>query len=232
VTETPQPPEDRPPAPPAQGAMPAPAAPAQPAAPRAADDPVHFAIDHQEEYHRLLPLVKWLLLIPHVVVLIFLGIGAFFAWIGAFFAILFTGRFPRGIFDYMVGVYRWGLRVSAYGLLMTDEYPPFSLQPDAGRSVRYDVEYPEEGVDNWRPLVHWLLIWPYLLVGGALVQVGAFLTFIAFFAILFTKRYPMWLFNFLMASLRWQARGQAYQYAMTTRYPPWDWEPTRPEPGR
>jgi len=80
--------------------------------------------------NRWLPLVKWLLAIPHYIVLFFLYIGAVFAVIAAWFAILFTGRFPRGIFDYLVGVGRWSNRVVAYAfLLVTDEYPPFQLRP-------------------------------------------------------------------------------------------------------
>ncbi|HEX2087013.1 MAG TPA: DUF4389 domain-containing protein [Solirubrobacteraceae bacterium] len=80
--------------------------------------------------NRWLPLVKWLLAIPHYVVLAFLVIGAFFAVVAAWFAILFTGRFPRGLFDYLVGVGRWTNRVIAYAFaLVTDEYPPFRLRP-------------------------------------------------------------------------------------------------------
>lgn len=80
--------------------------------------------------NRWLPLIKWLLVIPHYVVLFFLYIGAVFAAIGAWFAILFTGRYPRGIFDYIEGVIRWHNRVVGYALiLVTDAYPPFSLQP-------------------------------------------------------------------------------------------------------
>jgi hypothetical protein len=79
---------------------------------------------------RGLPLVKWLLAIPHYVVLFFLYIGAFFAVVAAWFAILFTGRYPRGIFDYLVGVGRWTNRVTAYAfILVTDDYPPFQLRP-------------------------------------------------------------------------------------------------------
>jgi hypothetical protein len=80
--------------------------------------------------NRWLPIVKWLLAIPHYIVLFFLYIGALFALIGAWFAILFTGRFPRGIFDYLVGVGRWTNRVTAYAfILVTDDYPPFQLRP-------------------------------------------------------------------------------------------------------
>jgi len=92
---------------------------------------VHLDIDYPDAEHdlnRWLPLVKWLLVIPHLIVLFFLFIGAFFAVVIAWFAILFTGRYPRGLFNYVVGVGRWALRVTAYAtLLVTDRYPPFSL---------------------------------------------------------------------------------------------------------
>ena len=82
------------------------------------------------DLNRWLPLVKWFLAIPHYIVLFFLSIGAFFAVVVAWFAILFTGRYPRGLFDYVVGVGRWHNRVTAYALiLVTDAYPPFRLAP-------------------------------------------------------------------------------------------------------
>ena len=86
--------------------------------------------DAQQDLNRWLPLVKWLLAIPHYIVLFFLYIGAFFVVIAAWFAILFTGRYPRGLFDYLVGVARWHNRVTAYAFtLVTDRYPPFQLAP-------------------------------------------------------------------------------------------------------
>ncbi len=92
---------------------------------------VHLDLDYPDvpqDLNRWLPLVKWFLAIPHYVVLFFLYIGAVFAVIIAWFAILFTGRYPQGLFDYVVGVGRWTLRVLAYAtLLLTDKYPPFSL---------------------------------------------------------------------------------------------------------
>jgi Domain of unknown function (DUF4389) len=84
--------------------------------------------DAERDLSRGLPLVKWLLAIPHYIVLFFLHIGAFFAVVFAWFAILFTGRYPRGLFDFVEGVYRWDNRVYAYAfVLVTDEYPPFRL---------------------------------------------------------------------------------------------------------
>ena len=93
---------------------------------------VHLEIDYPDaanDLNRWMPLVKWFLAIPHYVVLAFLAIGVWFAGVVAWFAILFTGQYPRGLFDFVVGVGRWGLRVSAYAsLLVTDRYPPFSLR--------------------------------------------------------------------------------------------------------
>jgi hypothetical protein len=96
---------------------------------------VHIEIpypDAKADLNRWLPLVKWLLAIPHYIVLIFLGIAALVVVMIAWFAILFTGRYPKGLFDFVVGVMRWSLRVNAYAILLTtDEYPPFALSEQA-----------------------------------------------------------------------------------------------------
>jgi hypothetical protein len=93
---------------------------------------VHLEIDYPDvktDLNRWMPLVKWFLAIPHYIVLAILGIGGIFAVIIAWFAILFTGKYPQGLFNYVEGLFRWGLRVNAYvSLLVTDEYPPFSLK--------------------------------------------------------------------------------------------------------
>lgn len=93
---------------------------------------VHLEFDYPDDVardlNRWMPLVKWFLVIPHFIILFFLWIGAFFVVIVAWFAILFTGRYPRGMFDFVVGVGRWSVRVYAYAfLLITDRYPPFTL---------------------------------------------------------------------------------------------------------
>ena len=90
-------------------------------------DPASLSIEYPSELARFMPLIKWLLAIPHYFLLVFLAIGCIFAGIGAFFAVLFTGRYPEGIRRYVVGVARWSYRVGAYAGFLTDEYPPFSL---------------------------------------------------------------------------------------------------------
>jgi hypothetical protein len=184
--------------------------------------PATVDVAYAPEFNRWLPLVKWLLVIPHFIALFFVAIGAFFVAIYAFFAVLFTGRWPRGAFDYLVGTVRWAYRVTAYFHLMTDAYPPFSLDDDPNHPVRLNVEYPER-IARWRPLVQWLLAIPYLIVAGVLYWLTGLLSFIAFFTILFTKKIPRDLFDLMVPGLRWNLRGNAYAYFMSERYPPWVW---------
>ncbi len=91
-------------------------------------DPARLSIEYPAELNRFLPLVKFLFVIPHFVVLALYGLGAIFAWLGSFFAVLFTGRYPEGIRNYLVGVNRYVNRVMAYFGFLRDEYPPFSLR--------------------------------------------------------------------------------------------------------
>jgi hypothetical protein len=192
------------------------------AGPPAPNYPAGIEIVYPQELNRWLPLVKWLLAVPHYFALFFIGIGAFFVLIWAFFAVLFTGRWPRGAFDYMVGTYRWAYRVAVYVHLMTDAYPPFSFDDDPDYPVRVGIEYPER-IANWRPLVQWLLAFPYLVVTGILYWITALLSIVAFFTVLFTKQIPRGLFEAMMPGLRWNVRGNAYAYFMSDRYPPWVW---------
>lgn len=185
--------------------------------------PVRFEARRQDEYHRFLPLVKWLLALPHYVVLFFVGIGAFVAIVASWFAVLITGRYPRGLFDFVVGTYRWGMRVTAYVYLLTDDYPPFSLAEDPDYPVEVEVGYPEH-VDRWRPLVAWLLALPYLLVAGVLAYLAGIVALIGVFVILFTRELPQGMFNLIVNPLRWQLRGNVYATWMATRYPPFSWE--------
>jgi hypothetical protein len=186
------------------------------------DYPLRLDVDHQEQYSRFLPLVKWLLVIPHYIVLFVLGIGAFFAIVVSWFAVLITGRYPRGLWNFVTGVLRWNTRVTAYAYLMVDPYPPFSLEHDPNYPARLELDYPEH-VERWRPLVAWLLAIPYLIVAGILVYIAYVLVFFAFFTILFARTFPKGMFDIVVVALRWQLRGYAYALWLVTRYPPWVW---------
>jgi hypothetical protein len=191
---------------------------------------------------RWLWLVKWLLVIPHYIVLLFLWLAFGVLWSVAVFAILFTGRYPRRIFDFNVGVLRWSWRVGfySYWALGTDRYPPFTLADVPDYPARLDVEYPER-LSHWLPLVKWLLAIPHLIlvaifVGGwgwgwdwgwsngawglGLAGLVGVLVVIAGFVLLFTGSYPRSLFDFALGLDRWVYRVAVYVSLMRDEYPP------------
>ena len=174
-------------------------------------------------------LVKWLLAIPHFVVLLFLWIAFAAVTIVAFFAILFTGRYPRGMFDFNVGVLRWSWRVAfyAYGVLGTDRYPPFTLAEDPDYPASLSVAYPEQLSRGLVLVKWWLLAIPQYLVVGVLVGgwfgwggLAALLVLFAAIVLLFTGRYPRDMFDLVMGAQRWSLRVVAYSALMTDVYPP------------
>ncbi|MEL7974458.1 DUF4389 domain-containing protein [Isoptericola sp. F-RaC21] len=200
-------------------------------------------------------LVKWLLLVPHLVVLFFLWIAFAVVTVIAFFAILFTARYPRGLFDFNVGVLRWGWRVSyyGYGVLGTDRYPPFTLADVPDYPAHLSVEYPER-LSRGLIFVKWFLAIPHLLVlsvfaGGALwlgdtsgakdawdggtnsVGLIALLVMISAIALLFTGSYPRSVYDFVVGMNRWGQRVAAYTCLMTDRYPPLRLDQGGIEPG-
>jgi hypothetical protein len=142
------------------------------------------------------------------------GVIGFIAW----FAILFTKRYPRGLFDFVVNVNRWSANVGAYTGLLRDEYPPFSWEPGQ-YAVTYEVDYPEE-LSRWLIFVKWLLAIPHYIVLLFLFIAAAVVGFIAWFAILFTKRYPRGLFDFVVGVNRWNLRVNAYTSLLRDEYPP------------
>lgn len=181
---------------------------------------------------RWLWLVKWILAIPHYLVLFFLWIAFTVVTVIAFFAILFTGRYPRALFDFGLGVMRWSWRVSyyAYDALGTDRYPPFSLGEEPDYPARLDITYPERLSRDLVLVKWWLLALPHYMVIGFFVG-GAHLgwwsggligvlTIIAAVILAFTEKYPKDLFGLIIGLNRWVLRVWAYTALMTDRYPP------------
>jgi len=174
--------------------------------------------ERQDEYRRLLPFLKPLLVLPHLVALIALIALWAVATIPAFFAVLFTGRYPNVLWELRLGVYRWSSRVTAYGLLMTDKYPPFTLADDPDYPVRLRVEYPER-VARWRPLLSWLLSLPFLLLAVLMMVVVEILTVLPLISILVERHFPRGLYDLFARTLLLGNRAQLYADFMVERPP-------------
>jgi hypothetical protein len=193
---------------------------APPVATAAADYSARFDVEYPESLSRWKIFVKWILAIPHFIIVYLLQlVGGVLAFI-AFFAVLFTKKWPRGLFDFMLQIQRWTMNTSVYALtLQRDEYPPFT--GEAGDyPVLLEVDY-DENLSRWQIFVKWLLALPHLIVLTFLAIAAWVVVVIAFFAILFTGRYPRGMFDFVTGVLRWSIRVNAYGFwFMTDRYPP------------
>jgi len=187
-------------------------------------------------------LIKWLLLVPHLIVLAFLWIAFAVLTVIAWFAILITGRYPPGIFGFNLGVFRWAWRVAYYGYnaLGTDRYPPFTLADVPDYPARLDITYPEHLSRGLALVKTWLLAIPHYLIAGFFIggagsmvwrtsdttqiSIGgglvALLVFFAAVALLFRGTYPQGIFDVVLGMNRWAIRVAAYAALMTDTYPP------------
>jgi uncharacterized protein DUF4389 len=218
--------------------------------------PVRIEGELDADVSRWLWVVKWLLAIPHYVVLAFLWLTLFVLTVIAFFAILFTGRYPRGIFDFNLGVMRWTWRVAfySYGALGTDRYPPFTLDDVPDYPARFDVPYPERLSRGLVLVKWWLLAIPhYLLValflgwggwagsrhgwwggwGWWALELGliGMLVLFAAIALVFIGNYPRGIFDFVLGLDRWVARVAGYVFLMRDEYPPFRLDQGGTDPG-
>ena len=217
--------------------------------------PVRVAAELDTGLTRWLWLVKWLLAIPHYVVLAFLWAAFVVLSVVAMVAIVVTGRYPRAVFDFNVGVLRWTWRVAyyAYGALGTDKYPPFTLSERPDYPAHLDVDYPEHLSRGLALVKWWLLAIPHYLVVGFFVGGGLWfgnrasqetwpvagwgggliglLVLVAAVVLAFTGRYPQNIFDFVLGLNRWVIRVAAYAALMTDVYPPFRLDLGSDEPG-
>ncbi len=208
--------------------------------------------------NRWLWLLKWLLVIPHVIVLIVLWLVFVVLTFIAGVMILITARYPRPLFDFNVGVLRWGWRVSfySYGALGTDRYPPFTLEDVPDYPARLTIDYPERLSRGPVLVKWWLLVFPQLLIvgiltgapwggtwdgdnswddgGGAWQSGGGLISLLVLFAaiaLLFSGRYPRSLFDLVIGLQRWVQRVAVYSALMTDEYPPFRLDQGGADPG-
>jgi hypothetical protein len=215
--------------------------------------PVRVDASLDSPLSRWLWLVKWVLVIPHYIVLAFLWLAFMVLSVVAFFSILVTGVYPRPIFEFNVGVLRWTWRVQYYaiGAFGTDRYPPFTLADDPTYPAHLEIEYPQRLSRGLVLVKWWLLAIPqYIVVGvftsGALVLTWWYgsrgvsgqgwgliglLSVIAAVILLFTGRYPGQIFDFVLGMNRWVLRVAAYAGLMTDEYPPFRLDMGGPDPG-
>jgi hypothetical protein len=215
--------------------------------------PLRMDAELDPRLSRWLWLVKWLLAIPHYIVLAFLWIAYVVLSILAFFAILFTGRYPRSIFEFNVGILRWTWRVSYYsfGANGTDRYPPFTQAEVPDYPTHLEVAYPERLSRGLVLVKWWLLAIPHYIVVGLFAGGGTWfawraahwdfpaggggligiLVLVAVVVLLFTGRYPGALYDFILGMNRWVLRVAAYAGLMTDQYPPFRLDMGGPEPG-
>jgi hypothetical protein len=203
--------------------------------------PVSLKGELTEPLSRWLWLVKWLLLIPHFIVLIFLWIAFVVLWIISLFAILFIGKYPRSLFDFNVGVLRWTWRVGFYSYLAlgTDKYPPFTLK-EGGYPADLEVVYPEKLSPGLVLIKWWLLAIPHYIVltffnggFGPGPRYGGLISILVIFAgvlLLFKGKYHKDIFNLVMGMNRWSYRVAGYVALMTDDYPPFRFDEREESP--
>ncbi len=183
--------------------------------------PVTFDVEYPERLSRWKIFFKWIFILPQAVVLAFIGFAFSFTTFFAFFAVLFTGRYPRGFFDFGVSFLRWQANVGAYAGLLRDEYPPFSGTEGQYAPVTLAIEYPE----RLNQILVLFRIFTVIPAGVFLILVSiaaSVVQFIAWWAILFTGKMPRGMFGFLVGFQRLSVRVTAYYYFMTDRYPPFN----------
>ena len=189
------------------------------------DYPVELIGEYQERVNRLLWLIKWILTIPHYIVLWFLSIPIILTVPLSWLIIIIMGRYPEFLWGYHTGLLRWSWRVNfyIYEAGNTDQYPPFSFASRDDYPADFIIQFPESS-SRLTALFRWLLVIPHWLIVYFLGSIRDLLVLIALVATLFTGRYPESLFDLIMGMNRWVYRVAAYSVLLVDDYPPFSFD--------
>lgn len=187
----------------------------------AAEYPIRIELDHPLEVARWRPFVNWILAIPHFAVLYVLSLVVSVVWIVAFFAVLFTGAMPRGLFDVQVMFWRYSWRTYSFVAGLRDGYPPFDFQTNGSEPdvAVFEADYPQR-LSRLLIFVKWLLAIPHYIVLFLLVVAAFFAWGVGALAVLITGRWPESIQHLLVGLQRWTFRVYCYVYLLTDEYPP------------
>ena len=181
--------------------------------------PVTFECDYVEKRSRLSTFFRLILVIPHFIVLYFWTLAAYVVAIIAWFAIVFTGRWPRGLYDFSAGYWRYATAVTGYLVLLTDEYPPFGTDVDS-YPVRLRVAPPKAGYSRAKTFFRFILAIPVAIIAYAMQIVAGVGALLAWFAIVILGRQPKGLQDMITLGLSYQQRANTYIYLLTEDWPP------------
>lgn len=186
--------------------------------------PVSFEADYAEGRNRLTTFFRYFVAIPWQLVAYFYGIAGYIAAFIGWIAILFTGRYPQGLYDFVAGYLRMQTRTSAFSALLTDEYPPFGGEPDPNYPVRIDIAAPKPKYSRLKAFFRFIIGIPVMLLLFVQAIILMVCVFIAWFAILFTGRMPEGLFNPIRSAAAYATRASAYFLYLTEDWPPFSFD--------
>ena len=182
--------------------------------------PVRYEADYAEEQDRLKTFFRLILVIPWAIVASIYVTAAFIVAFLAWFAILFTGRYPQGLYNFNAGVLRNVGRVVAFSSLQTDQWPSFGFEDDVGYPVRVEVDPPLPKYNRWKTAFRLILAFPVYFIGYFMPTITSTASFIAWFHIVFMGRTSGGIHNVLTVGIAWQMRALAYFLLVTETIPP------------
>lgn len=182
--------------------------------------PIGLEVDDATPQSRLTVLFRMIMIIPHVIILEFIGVAVSVVTLLAWFAILFTGKYPAGLMNFAINAMHWQTRYSGYAFLLTGAYPPFAMGVDAAYPVRLIAEGQIEGRNRLTVFFRYFMLIPQILVLYFVLIAAGVVLMISWLVALFTGSVPAGMHNFLAGTLRWQTRVGAYGSLLTDQYPP------------